>query len=109
MTWTVQAGDVAAYGFSLVGHTQIVNIFLNSTTVGGTLDATLFVRVPGSATVAKAAMNTCHLIDNNVENIGNVYVASGGTTISINRVPYANFSASTDLTRVRCQITFEVQ
>lgn len=56
MTWTVDAGDVSSYEYSLVGKTLHVNFYLVTTTVGGTPGGYLKLNLFGF-TVAKAVTN----------------------------------------------------
>lgn len=109
MTWTLQAGDVATYAYRIDGKMMTVLVTLATTTVGGTLNSQLLVKVPAGRTAAKRAINPCFLIDNNARASAYLDVAVGGTVISVNRLDGANFTASTNLTAVYGQITFEIQ
>jgi hypothetical protein len=109
MAWTVEAGDVATYAWRQDGKTMTVLITLTTTTVGGTLNSQLLVRIPGSRVAAKRTANPCFLLDNNIRASGYLEVAAGGTNIIVQRVDGANYTASTNQTAVFGQITFEVQ
>lgn len=109
MTWTVDAGDVTTYAWRQDGKMMTVLITLATTTVGGTPNTQLQIKVPGGRTAAKRAINPCFILDNNVRTTGYLDVAAGGTNITVNRTDGANWTASTNLTYVYGQITFEVQ
>lgn len=107
MTWTVASGDQATFAYLKSGRTMTVAFVINTSTVGGTLNTQLLIAIPGGFTAAKAMFNACNIIDNNVSSIGYCFVTASGTTIGIARGDASNWSASTDLTYVRGQITFE--
>ncbi len=110
MTWTVGSGDVETYEYAMVGKMMTVLFSINTTTVGGTPDTALKIAIPGSKVAAKAAYNAMAVIsDNSSLTTGNARVSAGGTTIQIFRTDAANWTASTDATSVRGQITFEIQ
>lgn len=109
MTWTVQAGDVVTYAYTIIGKTMMLSIYLNTTSVGGTLNDGLGIRIPGGYTSAKKVRVPIDLYDNNVKNVGAFFeVGAGGTKIYAIRSDYSIFSASTNLTSVRGQIMFEI-
>lgn len=108
MTWTVAAGDVATYRYKIVGRTMTLQIYLNTTTVGGTLSSQLRIAVPAGRTIANNVLNNCIVLDNNVRTGGYLIASSGLTYVTVNRADAANWSASTDLTYVFGEIVFEV-
>ena len=83
---------------------------IDTTTVGGTLSNQLKIAIPASKTATKTVYNALAvLLDNNVIDTGAICsVAASGTTINLARSDSGNFTASTDLTYVRGQITFEI-
>lgn len=109
MTWTVEAGDAVTYAWRQDGKTMTVLVTLATTTVGGTLNSQLLVKVPGSRVAAKRTINPCFILDNNVRGSAYLEVTAGGTNIIVQRVDGANYTASANQTSVFGQITFEVQ
>jgi hypothetical protein len=109
MTWTVESGDVATYAYIISGKTMTVSLFINTTTVGGTPDNTLQVAIPASKVATKAmASATSRLLDNNVVRAGIMQVLASGTVIQVLRDDAAAFTASTNQTGFRGQLTFEI-
>jgi len=47
MTWTVDSGDVSAYAYWLKGRTLIVRWKLGTTSIGGTLNTIVQIKIPG--------------------------------------------------------------
>lgn len=109
MTWTVQSGDVTTYAWRLDGKMMTVLVTLATTTVGGTANTQLNIKVPGGYIAAKRAINPCFVLDNNVRATGYLEVAAAGTNIIVQRTDGANWTLSTNLTYVYGQITFEIQ
>ena len=54
MTWVVDAGDLTTFGYAIVGKTALVTLHLVATSVGGTLDSYLQVRLPAALTPQKS-------------------------------------------------------
>lgn len=109
MTWTVESGDVTTYAYRIDGKMMTVLVTLATTTVGGTANTQLQIKVPASRTAAKRSINPCFVLDNNVRATAYFDVAAGGTNITVNRTDGANWTLSTNLTYVYGQITFEIQ
>lgn len=113
MTWTVDAGDVIVFRYRLNGSTLLVDFVLRTTTVGGTLNKALHIKIPGGFTAANQATNGYMYNDNAagylfaatwIDNVStptliNLYAVGFGTT---------NWSASTSLTHVYGQLNIEV-
>lgn len=109
MTWTVAAGDVATFAYAIVGKMMTVAFSIITTTVGGTPDTLLQILIPGGKTSTKAMYSAIgQMLDNNVATTGRINVEAGDTKIYIQRTDLAAFTASTNLTYVRGQITFEI-
>ena len=109
MTWTVDAGDVTSYAYIITGKTMTVAWWIGTTTVGGTLSTTLKIKIPAAKTSTKN-LPFAYILSNaggtNVVGFG--YVAAGGTTINLNLIDSANWSAATNTTVVYGQVTFEI-
>lgn len=109
MTWTVAAGDVTTYAYTVVGKKMTVLFNIVTTTVGGTPNSSLQIAIPGSFTAAKAVFSTFNYNDNGAARaIGVAQVAASGTNILLQTMTGANWTAATDNTHVQGQITFEV-
>jgi hypothetical protein len=108
MTWTVASGDQITFHYMAVGKTLFVNVYIDTSTVGGTPDTTLMIAIPGGFTAAKKVQNSCPLFDNGVGATGFARVTASGTVIEIGRMDGANFTASADNTYVRVMMAFEV-
>jgi hypothetical protein len=108
MTWTVAAGDVGTYAYTLIGKTMTVVFTINTATVGGTPDTALRIAVPASQTAAKATANPVLILDNGTRAIGIASVGAGDSVISIQREDNASWTASANNNYVQGQITFEV-
>jgi hypothetical protein len=112
MTWTVDAGDVIVYRYRLAGRMLMVSWVLRTTSVGGTLNKALIIKVPGGFAIANQATNGYMYNDN-----AGGYLFSGawcdsGTPTAINLYTVGfgtvNWSASTHLTHVYGSIPIEV-
>jgi hypothetical protein len=110
MTWTVDAGDVLSYRYVKHGSTVFLNIYLVTTSVGGTPNSELRIALPAGVTPLAPALVPCIIFNNtgSAAEAGQMYVASGGTYIGVSRLAAANFSASTNLTYVFGQIAMQV-
>jgi hypothetical protein len=108
MTWTVAAGDVQVYAYTIIGKMMTVSFRINTTTVAGTPNTDLNIKIPASKVATKAMYNPILIIDNGVRSIGVAAVATGGTLIILNRTDVANWTAAVDTTYVMGQITFEI-
>jgi hypothetical protein len=109
-TWTVIAGNVTTYGYTLVGKTMTVAFNIASTSVGGTPSTELRIKVPTGATVAKTILVPIRIVDNGAAAVvGIAQVSASGTFISCYKdlSQTANWSASTN-TGVAGEITFEI-
>lgn len=55
MTWTVDSGDVTMYRYWLKGRTLFVGWQLSTTTIGGSLNTALYIKIPGGFSAAGQA------------------------------------------------------
>lgn len=112
MTWTVDAGDVTVYRYWLKGRTLWVAWTIVTTTVGGTPNTELRIKVPGGFSVAFQATTAYMFKDNggvwsfaavwaesSVPTQIRLFVAGFGTT---------NWTASTNATHAYGQLAIEV-
>lgn len=115
MTWTVDAGDVVNYSYYIKGKTEWVNLQVLNSTVGGSLDTTLLVVIPGIATAAKSQIVATPL----VLDAGLYRNATVGSTIGTNLLSIMvwlvgngsnqNYHASTDQTVISFVAPIEMQ
>jgi hypothetical protein len=109
MTWGVDSGDVETYSYCIIGKTMQVRFFLNTTTVGGSLNTALQIAIPASKTCSGDApfmygkyqgtwSMACGLVTN------------GATVISLftDLTQSGNWSASTNTTYVKGQVFFPI-
>lgn len=109
MTWTVASGDVEVMRYRIQGKTMTVNIILTTTTVGGTVNSPLKIKIPASKSVSKRAINPCHILDNGTRLIAYLEVTpTDATYINVAKADGSNWTLSTDNTYVRGQIVFEI-
>lgn len=106
-TWTVASGDVTTYGFFKTGKQVTMIVYLNTTTVTGTVSK-LQVNA-GGYTAAKASATMGMVYDNSgtVASLAVVEIAAAGTVIDVQLAAGGNYTASADNTYVRFQLTFE--
>lgn len=110
MTWTLQAGDVSTYEYTVIGHTMIVIFDLVTTTVAGTPSTQLIIKLPGGFTAAKNSWAPTIYTDNGVgPTIGFCTISAATTSILCFTATSGNWAAATNATNVRGQIALEIQ
>ena len=110
MTWTVAEADVVTYAYTIINKMMTVSFDIRTTTVAGTPSTTFSITIPASKVSTKPMFSTVFVFDNSASAASPCYaaVAASGTTIDIALLAGGNFAASTNLTYVRGQITFEI-
>jgi hypothetical protein len=108
MTWTVDSGDVLAFGYAIHGDMMTVGFSLQNTTVGGTLGNILKVAIPASKTPKRYALNPILIVDNGVATTGYAQAVPATGQLSILRTAGGNYSAATNTTSVYGEITFPI-
>jgi hypothetical protein len=108
-TWTVDnPSDYITFRYTLIGKTMTVSFDFRTTTVSNVTSA-LRVAIPGGFTAAAEMRNVMNYVDNGgSSSAGTVLVVGGATTISFAKFT-GDWAASTNLTTIIGQITFEVQ
>jgi hypothetical protein len=108
MTWTVAAGDISWYRSRLSGNTQTVSYYIGSSTVGGTPNSALQVKVPGGFTAA-AGFAVGDSSDNGGTSVA-AYVQTNGTNIQHfkSMAGAGNWAAATDTTVAAASIDIAV-
>jgi len=109
MTWTVDSGDVEVLRYRIQGKWMMVNIILTTTTVGGTVNSPLNIKIPAGKSVSKRAINPCHILDNGTRLIAYLEVnPTDPTNIAVAKADGSNWTLATNNTYVRGQIYFEI-
>ena len=111
MNWMVKSGDVTTYQYRLVGKTMTVTWFLTTTTIAGTPDSTLRIRIPGGFIAARRTRVPYVRLNKTEYAEAVAEVPEGGTTINLYRdlTTNRNWTQEKNLTEVYGQITFEVR
>jgi len=107
MSWTVASGDLAVFDYRILGKEMLANIIINTSTVGGTVNSPLKIKIPGGRSCSRRAINACHILDNGVRQIAYFEVDPAGdaTQINVSKADGSNWTLSTDNTYVRGQLT----
>jgi hypothetical protein len=110
MTWTVQAGDVTSYAYSVTGKTMILAWELATTSVGGTLGPSLLLKIPGGYIAQRAIRNVYDVDENGVKRYGLAYVAANDVVVQLfaNNVALT-WTGTTNTTGMGGQIIIEVK
>lgn len=113
MTWTVASGDVASYRWTEIGKTMIVSVWLNTTTVGGTVNSELRVAVPngrtiGSTSQSYAGSGAAMVVDNGVHRAASWAANPGVTYVSIQVAFGGNWTLSTNNTYIAATFVFPI-
>jgi hypothetical protein len=108
MTWTVESGDVVTYAYTIVGKTMTLAFSLDTTTVGGTPSDELLITIPASKTATKTIYAAAFISDDGSRSIGVCRSVASRTTIGVLLASAGNFTASTDNTIIRGEITFQI-
>lgn len=109
MTWTVEAGDVVTYAYTMLGpHLMLLSFNIQLTTIGGTVNNNLRIKVPNGKTLTNQALIVILIRDNGIQQNGWCLGVAGGTYVSIARTDAANWTAVTNTANVYGQIFLEV-
>jgi hypothetical protein len=111
LTWTVGAGDVAVYAYTIVGKTMTVAWALNNTTIGGTPGSSqIQIKIPASKVATKAMFCVAGVLSVTAWAPVFADVAAGGSTINIapDLSMGGSFNAGSDNTSTRGNFTFEI-
>lgn len=108
MTWTVDLSDVKTFKYERQGNKMTVVFTIEASSVGGTPDTDLFIRIPQGGVAASDAHALVRMYDNGAPVVAEAIVRNGNNVIAINRLDVAPLSLSTNATEVQGEITFEV-
>jgi hypothetical protein len=96
MTWTVIAGGVTTYSYTLVGRTMVFS-FSVSGTVGGTPNTLLQIAIPDGYVASQAMASPMTITNGGATSISQASVAASGAVLRIaaNPAGSANWTAGT--------------
>ena len=106
MTWTVEAGDVVTYAYTISGKVMTVAFELITTAIGGTPSYELRIKIPGGKTATKNMSGYLRSNNNETYAIGMSAVGAGGTNILCYAT--AAFGNWANPAALYGQITFEI-
>lgn len=111
MTWTVESTDIEGFRYVVNDRTMTVALVLNTSTVGGTADQVLKVKIPGGYRAGGLAFNPAFIRKDS----GSPFVETGYAitnknldTIAIYRSNFTAQQLSTNATFIYFTITFDV-
>lgn len=108
MTWDVASGEQLVT-FIEIGKTMILAFVVNTSTVGGTPSQSLQIAIPNGRIVNGIKYNACQIVDDDTAAAGLIVAPNGQQFIQIRKIDESNWSAATNTTYVRGQITFQFQ
>jgi len=108
MTWTVEGADVKTYAYIIIGKIMHISFCIENTTVAGTPHVELRIAIPAGKTANKQNTVPIYIMDNEVRSFGIAFISPAGGQIICYKADISNWAASTNLTRVNGQITFEI-
>mgnify|MGYP001611599164 CR=1 FL=1 len=112
MTWTVELADQVTAAYTLVGTTMTLSLAVITSTVGGTPNTALFYALPAGFKAPRLMHGAYHYVDNGVAGAGmwavGSFAGSYATNLELYITSLGNWTASTNLTAIRCTATFEV-
>lgn len=109
MTWTVESAD-ATISYYIIGRKMTVAFRLATTTIGGSVNSLLWIKIPGGHSANRIAYAPVWItLQGPVREVGYAAAAlHGATLISISRLAEGNWILSTNTTYVFGEITFEI-
>jgi len=108
MTWTVDAGDVGTYQYRLNGDTLTVQFAITLSSVGGTPNTSLLLKIPGGFVPLKAALGFVSYNDGAGPILWRGLATVGVATITFDKVGTTNWTVSTNTTNVQGYVEFQV-
>lgn len=110
--WTLQAADVIALKYTLIGHTLLYNFYLDATSVTAGNNY-LILPLPPGFKAATSAEVPFEYSDNGTLGVGIAQVLAAttlgtGLSVRLYTATVANWAASANLTRVAGQVMIEI-
>jgi len=109
MTWTVEAGDIGGDLYKIDGRAIRWNLYIYPTTVGGTANTGLQVRIPNSLKITKTLLSAAYVINNGVAEFGAWSSIANDTFITFVRLGLPNWTLGTNNVGVFAATSFEVE
>lgn len=111
MTWTVASGDVVVYSYYVIGKAMVLTLNLINTSIGGTPDSLLSVKVPSGYVLTEDITGYAYWQDNGTPTHGLWYVETGSSTTEIYLELFGggNFAASTNATQIQAVMILAVE
>lgn len=109
MVWTVEPDDINQVWWTVIGNALHFNVWLRHTSVGGTPDTELYIRLPNSFTPAHDTSGTFAYTDGGTtEGVGRWFVTVHNRLLTLHKLGVTNWSASTNLTDIYLTAFFEI-
>lgn len=108
MTWSVESGDQLVYKYTLIGKTMILQVYIATSTVGGTVNTELRIAIPGGYTAASGSVVQPASAYQSAWVAGGAGINPTYIAFYINPNFVTNWALSTNLTAVAGTFTFEV-
>lgn len=109
LVWTLQSGDVITFAYQINGKTMTVAFVLDTTTLSGTTDFKVFIKIPAAKTAAKKMIAPIWLNTTGTPESGYVQADAAGTNLTLFRTAQGNFTLGTNTAYFYGIITFEIQ
>jgi hypothetical protein len=101
MTWTVGSDDQFTYTYTVIGKIMLLSFDVRHSTVGGTADKFLLLKIPGGYTSQSTSSSVVICNDNNAgEAVCRATTITSGSQLLLGRLDSANWTLCTNLTAV---------
>ena len=108
MTWTVDSADRETVRYQLVDTTMRLAFHISSSTVAGTPNTDLQIKIPAGKTCSMTVATAIYVNDNGTRSIGWATAVSGEMVIRCRLINTGNWAAATNTTGVFGQLLLEV-
>jgi hypothetical protein len=111
MTWTVDAGDLDHFAYTIMGKTMVLALNVITSSVGGTPATLLLVKIPGGYKAKAGQKCAYESNDNGTRQIGTAFTAAASALISLRVTANTStaWAAATNTTDVSFTCTFEIE
>ncbi len=106
-TWTVEAGDVTTYAYTINGKMMTVAFNLVSTAPASVAMISLYIKIPASKTATKTMATPIWIDDNTSKKIGYAIVTASNTKIDCRLMDDSTWAIGGS-TGMKGEITFEI-
>ena len=110
MAWTVEAGDIVVYAYTLIQKTVVLNFWIEGSTLSGTASNSLAMYIPNSWTFKRAVRGFFQFASNVPANgfVGVMYGLPNQRIFNLQRPDQANLPLGTNVIQVTGVATFEI-